>query len=73
MSAEAPLFKLNYAKVYDTICEKLTSDETTLLLYFLLHRNTEFKSYIMARSDIELLVSLCIKLYNDLEQGKFGK
>jgi len=52
------MFKFNYAKVYETICEKLTSDETTLLLYFLIHRNNEFKSYIMARSDIELLVGI---------------
>lgn len=56
-SIEAPLFKINYCKLYETICQKMDCDETTLLLYFLIHRNNAFKSYVMARSDIEVLVS----------------
>jgi len=57
---EAPSFKLSYAKLFDTICEQIHSDETTLLLYMLVHRNSSFKSYIMARSDIEHLASSLI-------------
>ena len=33
-------------------------DEVTLLLYMLLHRNSNVKQYIMKRSDIQLLVSV---------------
>lgn len=56
-NVEVPLFKINYCKLYETICDQMNCDETTLLLYFLLHRNTTFKSYVMSRTDIELLVS----------------
>lgn len=42
------------------ICQQIGSDESTLLLYMLVHRNVAFKSYIMARSDIEQLVIITI-------------
>ncbi|CAL8119884.1 unnamed protein product [Orchesella dallaii] len=62
---ELSLFKLNYSKLYEVICTKIDQDETTLLLYTLVHRNSGFKSYIMARSDIEQLVLPMLKtLYN---------
>lgn len=54
---EIALFKLNYSRLYEVICTKIDQDETTLLLYMLVHSNSGFKSYIMARSDIEYLVS----------------
>lgn len=50
-------FKLDYAKLYGTICQTLRDDETTLLLYLLLHRNLNFRSFLISRADIELLVS----------------
>lgn len=57
---ELPLFKLNYSRLYEVICTKIDQDETTLLLYILVHSNSAFKSYIMARSDIEFLVRFII-------------
>ncbi|CAG7726196.1 unnamed protein product [Allacma fusca] len=65
LSNETPMFKLNYGRLYDTICREITTDDTTLLLYMLIHRNSSFKSYIMARSDIEQLVlPILLTLYH---------
>lgn len=46
----------NLSSLFTTICQMLKKEETTLLLYHLLHRNSHFKTYLLARSDIELLV-----------------
>ncbi|XP_012253717.2 dymeclin [Athalia rosae] len=49
-------FKFNLDALYSTICKVPNTDETTLLLYMLLHRNPTVKAYIMQRADIQLLV-----------------
>lgn len=49
-------FKFNLDALYATICKVPNTDETTLLLYMLLHRNPNVKGYIMRREDIQLLV-----------------
>lgn len=49
-------FKFNLDALYTTICKVPNTDETTLLLYMLLHRNPTVKAYIMKRADIQLLV-----------------
>ncbi|XP_015513933.2 dymeclin isoform X2 [Neodiprion pinetum] len=49
-------FKFNLDELYTTICKVPNTDETTLLLYMLLHRNPTVKAYIMKRADIQLLV-----------------
>lgn len=56
------VFAFNLNKLYNTICNIPNTDEVTLLLYMLLHRNSSVKQYIMKRPDIQLLV--CIKLIN---------
>lgn len=54
-------FKLDLGRLYITLCHVASSDQTTLLLYLLVHRNRHVKTYIMARSDIELLVVPILK------------
>ncbi|XP_014211106.1 dymeclin isoform X2 [Copidosoma floridanum] len=49
-------FKFNVDKLYNTICKVPNSDEVTLLLYMLLHRNPNVKQHIMQRPDVQLLV-----------------
>lgn len=49
-------FRFNLNKLYNTICKIPNTDEVTLLLYMLLHRNSSVKQNIMRRSDIQLLV-----------------
>lgn len=53
----ADAFKFNLNKLYSTICKIPNTDEVTLLLYMLLHRNSSVKQDIMRRSDIQLLAS----------------
>ncbi|XP_058807013.1 dymeclin [Phymastichus coffea] len=49
-------FKFNVDKLYKTICKLPNTDEVTLLLYMLLHRNPNVKRFIMTRPDVQLLV-----------------
>lgn len=51
-------FKFNLNKLYNTICKIPNTDEVTLLLYMLLHRNSSVKQDIMRRPDIQLLASV---------------
>jgi hypothetical protein len=59
----AATFKLDLSRLYATLCHIPSSDQTTLLLYLLVHRNRHVKTYIMARSDIELLVRFQVVKY----------
>ncbi|TGZ32132.1 Uncharacterized protein DBV15_01030 [Temnothorax longispinosus] len=54
----ADTFKFNLNKLYNTICKIPNTDEVTLLLYMLLHRNSSVKQDIMRRPDIQLLASV---------------
>ncbi|CAE1315788.1 DYM [Acanthosepion pharaonis] len=49
-------FKLDFSKLYDTLCITLKDDQTTLLLYLLLHRNAYMKAFILSRTNIDSLV-----------------
>ncbi|CAI9733168.1 Hypothetical predicted protein [Octopus vulgaris] len=49
-------FKLDFSKLYNTLCETLRDDQTTLLLYLLLHRNSHMKAFILSRTNIDSLV-----------------
>lgn len=49
-------FRFNLNKLYNTVCKIPNTDEVTLLLYMLLHRNVSIKQDIMRRPDIQLLV-----------------
>nr|CAD7393095.1 unnamed protein product [Timema cristinae] len=54
-------FKLDFSQLFHTLCCAANSDQTTLLLYLLVHRNHMVKNYILSRSDIELLVVRILK------------
>ncbi|XP_072387855.1 dymeclin [Diabrotica undecimpunctata] len=59
------LFKIDFNLLYLALCKKAAGDAATLLLYLLLHRNHSFKSYILVRSDLDLLIVPILKsLYN---------
>ncbi|KAF6217040.1 hypothetical protein GE061_001393, partial [Apolygus lucorum] len=45
-----------FEELYQTICFELNKEETTLILYHLLHRNSLFRTYLLEREDIQLLV-----------------
>ncbi|XP_063990178.1 dymeclin [Diachasmimorpha longicaudata] len=55
-------FRFNFDKLYNTICKVSNSDEVTLLLYMLLHRNPSVKGHIIKRTDIQLLVTPILQI-----------
>ncbi|XP_076381663.1 dymeclin isoform X2 [Megalopta genalis] len=55
-------FRFNLNKLYNTICKIPNTDEVTLLLYMLLHRNSSVKQDIMRRPDIQLLVTPILQI-----------
>lgn len=64
-SKVASLFKIDFNLLYLALCKKASGDAATLLLYLLLHRNHSFKSYILNREDLDLLIVPILKsLYN---------
>lgn len=50
-------FKLSISRLYNAILNKIDDERTVLLLYFLLHGNNLFSSYVLSRTDIETMVS----------------
>ncbi|XP_044746620.1 dymeclin [Coccinella septempunctata] len=62
---DGTLFKLDFSSFYETLCKRASGEAETLLLYLLLHRNSNFKKYLLSRLDIEQLVIPILKtLYN---------
>lgn len=49
-------FKVDFSKLYETLCKTLKDDQTTLLLYLLLHQNSVVKSFMLSRTNIDELV-----------------
>lgn len=64
-SEPLPWFSVDYRLLYDVICQTLNTDQSTLLLYMLLHRNQHFKAYVISRNNIDQIVtSLSFSLIN---------
>lgn len=59
------------------LCEQQTSDQATLLLYTLLHQNSNIRTYMLARTDMENLVSIILSIvfvfYNILKSHFFSQ
>ncbi|XP_068239348.1 dymeclin [Palaemon carinicauda] len=49
-------FKLEFATLYKTLYTHLQEDQTTLVLYLLLHKNEDFRTYVLSRTDMENLI-----------------
>ncbi|XP_046856978.1 dymeclin-like [Xenia sp. Carnegie-2017] len=65
---EEASFYMNAGSLYITISSQLYTDETTLLLYLLLHRNPIIASYMLSRTDIERLILPILKLLYSAEE-----
>ncbi|NWV30707.1 DYM protein, partial [Grantiella picta] len=55
-SSNPHAFQINFNSLYTALCEQQKSDQATLLLYMLLHQNSNMRTYVLARTDIENLV-----------------
>lgn len=64
-------FKIDYPKVYSVLCSSQNDEQTTLLLYLLLHRNPSFRSFVLSRAaDLDsLLVPILKILYSSPERS----
>ncbi|XP_072570704.1 dymeclin isoform X1 [Paramormyrops kingsleyae] len=49
-------FQINFNSLYTALCDQQRSDQATLLLYILLHQNTNVRTYVLSRTDTENLV-----------------
>lgn len=50
-------FKIEFQRLFDVLCALQDQDQATLLLYLLVHKNAQFKNYVLSRtSDLHLLV-----------------
>lgn len=61
-------FQINFSSLYTALCEQQKSDEVTLLLYTLLHQNTNVRTYVLARTDIENLVLPILEILYHVEE-----
>ena len=67
-SSEEVSFRIDFSRLFATLSSTLSSDESTLLLYLLLHQNAEFRSHVLASSDVEKVNGQTfIFIENDLE------
>ncbi|XP_033127312.1 dymeclin-like [Anneissia japonica] len=65
LTGQLPPFKLNFSNLYEAFCHHFESDQTTLLFYLLLHRNTNFRQCVLSKTNIDNLVLPLLKiLYN---------
>ncbi|XP_062340680.1 dymeclin isoform X1 [Osmerus eperlanus] len=61
-------FQINFNSLYTALCEQQCSDQATLLLYTLLHQNTNMRTYILSRTDMENLVMPILEILYHVEE-----
>ncbi|XP_032943378.1 dymeclin isoform X1 [Rhinolophus ferrumequinum] len=61
-------FQINFNSLYTALCEQQTSDQATLLLYTLLHQNSNIRTYMLARTDMESLVLPILEILYHVEE-----
>ena len=65
-SEPLPWFSVDYRRLYDILCQTVHTDQSTLLLYMLLHRNQHFKAYVISRTNIDQIVKFFLLLKPNL-------
>uniref|UniRef100_A0A8D1HIM9 Dymeclin n=1 Tax=Sus scrofa TaxID=9823 RepID=A0A8D1HIM9_PIG len=67
-SSNPHAFQINFNSLYMALCEQQTSDQATLLLYTLLHQNSNIRTYMLARTDMENLVLPILEILYHVEE-----
>ncbi|XP_068033494.1 dymeclin isoform X6 [Anomalospiza imberbis] len=67
-SSNPHAFQINFNSLYTALCEQQKSDQATLLLYMLLHQNSNVRTYVLARADIENLVLPILEILYHVEE-----
>ncbi|XP_069075284.1 dymeclin isoform X2 [Pleurodeles waltl] len=61
-------FQINFNSLYTALYEQQRSDQATLLLYTLLHQNSNVRTYMLARTDMENLVLPILEILYHVEE-----
>ncbi|XP_075788804.1 dymeclin isoform X2 [Pelodiscus sinensis] len=61
-------FQINFNSLYTALCDQQKSDQATLLLYILLHQNSNVRTYMLARTDMENLVLPILEILYHVEE-----
>nr|XP_054508413.1 dymeclin isoform X2 [Agelaius phoeniceus] len=67
-SSNPHAFQINFNSLYTALCDQQKSDQATLLLYMLLHQNSNVRTYVLARTDIENLVLPILEILYHVEE-----
>ncbi|KAF7696692.1 dymeclin [Silurus meridionalis] len=67
-SPQPHTFQINFNSLYTALCEQQRSDQVTLLLYTLLHQNSNMKTYMLSRTDMENLVIPILEILYHVEE-----
>ena len=57
----------DFSRLYVRLCKDLREDSSVLLLYSMLHRNTEFLQFVAVRSDVDTLLLPLLEMLCDLD------
>lgn len=64
-------FKIEFQRLFDVLCALQNEDQATLLLYLLVHKNAQFKNYVLSRtSDLHLLVVPVLRILYTSASGE---
>lgn len=59
-------FRIDFSRLFVTISKVPNDDQTSLLLYILIHRNVHFRTYVLSRtSDLDQIVIPILKIMYD--------
>lgn len=59
-------FRIDFQSVFNAFCEVESDDQTTLLLYILLHKNMSFRNYVISRAtDLDLIIVPILQILYD--------
>uniref|UniRef100_W5N140 Dymeclin n=1 Tax=Lepisosteus oculatus TaxID=7918 RepID=W5N140_LEPOC len=67
-SSHPHTFQINFNSLYTALCDGQRSDQATLLLYTLLHQNTNVRNYMLSRTDMENLVMPILEILYHVEE-----
>ncbi|XP_056680387.1 dymeclin isoform X2 [Monodelphis domestica] len=67
-SSNPHAFQINFNSLYTALCDQQKSDQATLLLYMLLHQNSNVRTYMLARTDMENLVVPILEILYHVEE-----
>ena len=64
-------FKIEFQRLFSVLCALQNEDQVTLLLYLLIHKNAQFKIYVLSKtSDLHLIVVPVLRiLYTSAERS----